>query len=348
MNVNDLQERLNNNPDDIIKVLIYLGFREETIRYNKNGNFISSVRPKMHANDNPDNPLGFMIYCDNLYYVMNTRSQKGNLFTLTMDLKHCNFPKALEIIGGVLNIKSTPVKKVQYPFQAFYQRLIAMPDYPENKVPTYPESLLPPANNLSEMYLKDGVSLQVQEKMGIRYSHELDATLVPIYTFDGKLMGCKARSNNPNVDHSKRFWSPLSYSKTLTLYGYSMNYRSIIKQQTVVIIESEKGVAQAASFDCYVVVALGGHSFSSTQVRYIQGLNVKNVIVAFDESIDEEEIIYECNKLKMNNKLYSSHISYIYDENHKYLPKGSKASPTDFGRQIFEKIIKECRKFIRS
>ena len=35
-------------------------------------------------------------------------------------------------------------------------------------------------------------------------------------------------------------------------------------------------------------------------------------------------------------------IGFIYDKNNKYMPKGSKVSPSDLGKNIFEKLISEC------
>ena len=35
-------------------------------------------------------------------------------------------------------------------------------------------------------------------------------------------------------------------------------------------------------------------------------------------------------------------IGFILDKNNKYLPKGSKASPIDLGKEVFFKLCDEC------
>ena len=36
----------------------------------------------------------------------------------------------------------------------------------------------------------------------------------------------------------------------------------------------------------------------------------------------------------------------IIDKGNKYIPKGSKASPSDFGKEVFDNIINNCIKII--
>lgn len=35
-------------------------------------------------------------------------------------------------------------------------------------------------------------------------------------------------------------------------------------------------------------------------------------------------------------------LSVMYNRDNKYLPKGSKASPYDYGKEVLEKLVKEC------
>ena len=95
MNVEEVSEQLRQNPDLIIKVLVKLGFPEDKIKYHASSKYITSPRPDPEAN----NMMGFMIYCESLWYKFNTRSGKGNIYTLVMDMKKISFPQAVKQIA---------------------------------------------------------------------------------------------------------------------------------------------------------------------------------------------------------------------------------------------------------
>lgn len=48
----------------------------------------------------------------------------------------------------------------------------------------------------------------------------------------------------------------------------------------------------------------------------------------------------------MKNPLFKNRVGYIYDGDNEFLPKGSKASPTDLGQDIFKSLIKYKIKWI--
>jgi len=338
INVDDLQERLVNNCDAVTTILIKLGFSEDMIKYHERQNMITSPRPEKGA----DNPNGCIIYLNSLNVIYTTRAWSGNIFSLVAKIKDISFPEALNLIAKWIGFKKT-TDKIRFPFCGFYKKIIKERNSAMFNLPIYKESELPPSDSLSYKFLKDGVALTIQEKWGIRYDHEEDAVLIPIRDYFGHLVGCKARNNNPNCLDSERFWAYLPYQKTLVVYGWYENFKTITEKQTVIIVESEKGVLQAASFGCGIVVAIGGHNISQTQAKYIKMLGVKKIIVAFDEGISEEEIKNECSKLTISNQIITNNVSYIYDRDNIVLPENSKSSPVDFGEQGLKILLKKAR-----
>ena len=333
INAVDLQKRLTAEPELIVKVLIQLGFPEEHVVYHKNKGMITSVRPEEGA----DNDHGFILYVDTTRYMFTTRSGSGNLFSLVMNMKHVNFPEALHLIAGWIGYDSAEDIPIVRPFGGFYKRLTRSEDILDTDLPVYDESNLPDVNaGVSKMFFDDHIALDVQEKFGDRFDHENNAILIPIRNSLGQLVGVKSRSNEKNPENGMRYWASLPFQKTHVVYGLDVNYQDIIQNDTVVIVEAEKSVQQAWSFGCKTVVATMGHNISRIQAKIIKSLMVKNIIVAYDEGLEEDEIRQQAKNLVVKLPFFKNKVEYIYGG----LPDGSKFSPTDCGKAKFQELMK--------
>ena len=335
VNVVSLTNKLTDNPDAIIKIITRLGV--DKIKYNASKGLITSTRPDPEA----DNPAGLLCYIHSLRCVITTRSDKGgNIITLVMDTLGLSFPKALEWIAKTCGFKIDD-QKIKIPFHGFYKKIYTEEEKEELSIDVHDESELPDADSLSYRFLQDGIDLKVQEEFGIRYDHENDAILIPIRDYNGNLVGCKARNNAANVPSSKRWYAAIGYPKTQIVYGFYENYRNIINKKAIIIFESEKAVLQCRSFGCFNAVGIGGHNISKTQARYIKSLMCDKIIVAFDEGICEDEIKFEAKKLVEDNPLLKNNVFYLFDNTGEILKKGSKDSPSDHGKEVLQKMVKE-------
>lgn len=331
----NLKEYLRNKEDDIVKILEHIGIDTDTIKYHPTQNYLSMCRV------GGDNKNGLLLWLDSLNYKMMTRNNSGNIFTLVMDETDCNFPTAIKRIAQWSGYDRHDDIKIELPFGGFYKQVkkeasgIYTPAFTY-----YPESLLPPADALSQKYFLDGVSFQTQELFGVRLDLIDNSIATPIYDYSGNLVGCKNRSNDPLCPKDERFYASLPYPKTSVVYGYPNNYHSIINKNTVVIFESEKAVMQMYSFGSPIAVAIGGHCVSATQAYYIKSLGAKNIIIAYDEGVEEDAIRYDAEKLAVDNQIMKNNVYYLFDKNNYYLNKGSKDSPSDHGRYLFEQMCK--------
>lgn len=339
MDVLSLQDRLIDKPDQIIEILTEAGLSEENIRQVPSQNLIKSPRP------GGDNPAGLLIYTDSLRVVGTTRPElSGNLFTLVMKLRDCGFRDALQFIARKIGYKEEEQKIVK-PFGGFYEKICRPDGDYESQLTVHSENELPSPMYLSELFLRDNIPLITQEEWGVRYSHEDDAILIPVYSLSGDLVGCKARANNNN-DYDHRWWAYIKYPKTQILYGQFQNYSTIAKKRTVVIFESEKSVLQCAGYGMNVAVAVAGHSISKTQQRLIRSMMCDKIIVAFDEGIEEDQIRSEAEKLCLRNHILTNRVGYVYDRNHDILREGSKDSPSDNGKAALEELLKRNVRWI--
>lgn len=333
MNAITLQEHIVNNPDKILTVLENLGYEEV-----KDRNTFFQFR-----NLDGDNPTACCIYKNSLKYENFTRGKSGNLFTLVMDLKGITFPDSLKLIAGWIGFKNTPNVQIIRPFGGFYTKLSKREDILDTELPVYDESKLPDITaGVSKMFLDDHIALDVQEKFGDRFDHENNAILIPIRNQHGELVGIKSRSNEKNPD-GMRYWASLPFQKSHVVYGLDVNYKSIIEKDTVIVVEAEKSVQQAYSFDCKLCVATMGHMISKTQAKIIKSLMTKRIIVAYDEGLTEDEIATQARQLLFDVPFFSNRVFYIYGG----MKDGSKDSPTDNGKDMFQRLIKNNMKEIK-
>lgn len=285
-----------------------------------------------------DNINGCSLIKENLVYSGWSHGKRGSIFSLVMEEKGCSFPRALDLIASWIGIKKEERIVIKHPFNYFYKDIVKN-SYGISSLQTYSESELPPQNRLSKLWLDDGVDLLTQEEFGIRLDLESNRIIIPEHNTEGKLIGAKARVNDKNCPLDQRWSMYIPFSKSQVCYGYVQNYKYIQEKNTVIILESEKGVNQACSFGIRCCLAIGGHDISETQANIIRSLMVKNIILAFDEGICNEEVIWNAKKLISNIRLFSSNVFIIDMENQDLIPKGSKDSITDNGYKIFKQMI---------
>lgn len=326
-----IQSNLIQNPNLIVDVLTRLDYSHIRDR----------GRYYQFPNKDGDNMSACSILKSTLQYQNYTRNRSGNIFTLVMEDEDCNFSEALKKISSWLGFKEEVNKHKKLPFKGFYKNILKDTS-DHNLLKEYDTNLLPPKNCLSDIWVKDGASLISQEKFGVRYDLENDSVAIPIYDMYGRLVGCKNRKMNVNTPIESRFFASLPYSKTRVVYGLNVNYQDIINKKTLFIFESEKSVLQCDSFGFNYAVGISGHDISSAQADIIKSLMCDKIIVAFDEGVSEDCIVYNCKKLK-TDKIITNKVGYIYDRDNIYLKHGSKNSPTDLGYKKFKELTKLCK-----
>lgn len=321
-----LQNEIMQHPEHIVTILDMLGY--ENIR--DKGGYFQAV------NIGGDNPSGFSVKKDNLQYTNWSHNKSGGIISLVMDIKECAFVQALSFIANWIGFKSDSIAHIIKPFSGFYEKIEKKNDDNLMNLTTYPDSILEPYKGLSLRFLHDGISFDVQEKYEIGFSHEDNAIAIPVRDLYGRIVGLKMRANDDR--DSMKYWSEIPYKKSHIIYGAFQNYKSIDKKRCLIVGESEKMAAQLDSIGCHLGVGVGGHNISDAQAKLIKSLMCERIIVAFDNDVSEDEIVYNCEKLKTPNSLLKNKVQYICDKDGIYLNK--KDSPVDHGKYIFERLLK--------
>jgi len=259
-----------------------------------------------------------------------------------MKNKNMNFPQALNYVAEFLGLsKKTLNTKIKYPFSGFYKGLMKEITEPEYSMQTYDESILEEyADKYNLMFFKDGINFDTQKEFNVGFDLETLRITVPEYTLDGKLCGIMGRLNDSNCDKHERWIPIIPCSRSLTLYGYHKNYAEIQRRGLVVVGESEKFVQQLHSMGCKVGLSLCGCDISDVQAKYIKSLMTNRIILALDEGLEEEKIRMQAEKLIVNNAMFQNKVGYIYDKENVIIPKGSKGSPSDYGKEAFLELCK--------
>ena len=340
INVTKLNEYLSGNVDAIITILEALDLTD--ISHNASRHEVRCAREEGR------NPSSVKIDTNTLYYNCFSTGKKGSLYTLIMERLNISFPQSLRWVARILDLEEKEFdSKIVLPFNGYYKEILREENEPELNMKTYDESILESySRRHSKLFLMDGINHKTQDKFQIGYDYDSMRITIPQWSMSGELVGVMGRLNSHNCPSSSRWLPVIPCARGLTLYGYHLNYADIQQKRTCVILESEKSVMQMDSMGLNYGLATCTNSISNTQARYIKALMVEEIIIGFDEGLEEEQLIEAAQKVKIHNPLFKNKVGYIFDENNELLPKGSKASPTDLGIRRFKKIMRTKVKWL--
>lgn len=265
-----------------------------------------------------------------------------DIFAYIVKEKGVKLGEVLYKVKELLKLENdwTP-KKRRLLFEGFYNRIVSKTSGDE-LLPEYPPSVLDQYDfACNKRFLKDGISLKTQRAFHLMYDKESSRIAIPLYDELGRLIGVKGRINDDSVDD----WVPkYLYLKECQaskyLFGYYQNYGELFGHD-VVIGESEKMVMQAYSFGIRNVVGLGSNNLSEKQAYLILQLNPKRVIFALDEGLDYEYVLRDIKVLgACMSQINRPEVLYWDYKRFKEIA-GTKNSPTDMGREAYDKIMSE-------
>lgn len=331
-----MKEYLKNNPEQIEKILSYYNYHSINI----------TDKEIRCAKVGGDNPSGCRIKLnDNLSATDFTTSYNGDLFSLIATHTGLTYREVLKTITTMLGkkIEGNYQSEEKSLFDGFFDTLY-IPYEDEEKEVTYDESVLDKYNNGYKWFKRfadDGILPSSQVKFKVGFSEESNRITIPWRDSEGNIVGIMARLN---LDEKTNFkYIPLiPFPKHKFLYGLYQNKEYIKESKEVYIFESEKSVMLGDSLGYRNFTSLGGNSISKTQVEQLLKLNVNKIIIALDEGLDTEIIKKDIKTIKDCLFMRDCKVGFILDKENKYLPKGSKASPIDLGKEVFEGLLREC------
>ena len=129
----------------------------------------------------------------------------------------------------------------------------------------------------------------------------------------------------------------------MNAYGIDKNKESIKEYKKCIIFEAEKSVLKMDSiYGNNPSVAVGGSSVSEYQLNLLKVNGCEKVYLAFDRE-EGEKWENKLNKICQKIVNFNLECYIIEDVEGKYL--NLKESPADKGRETFEILLKEARKY---
>lgn len=333
--MNELKEYLKNNPNEIEKILKYYKYHSINITDKE-------IRCAKKTSDNPSTVR--IKLNDNLSSCDFSTSYTGDLFGLIsthIGLKYGEVLKTVQTMIGK-KINGTYESKEENLFDGFFDSLYV--PYESEEEVTYDESVLEEYNSgykWNMRFLKDGILPSSQVKFKVGFDEVSNRITIPWKDSEGKLIGVIARIDN-DIPTNYKYLPLIPFPKHKYLYGLYENKEHIKESKEVYIFESEKSVMLGDSLGYRNFLSLGGNSICEKQVEQILKLGGNKIILCLDEGLDVSVIKRDIKVIKSMSFMREIKIGFILDRENKYLPKGSKSSPIDLGREIFEKLCNEC------
>jgi len=185
-------------------------------------------------------------------------------------------------------------------------------------------------------WLDEGINEDTQRLFEVCVNKSNGRWCFPLYDEIG-LRSFKGRVSNKN-------WKQLGLMKYLympkigrndIMYGFHLTEEYIREKGEVILVEGEKSVMKLFSNDVKNVIAVGKKGVNPHLLPKIKELRV-DVVLAFDEDVNESELKKECDKLN-----HITNVSYLLDSDG-LLSK--KDAPIDQGIEVWNHLYKERRR----
>lgn len=200
-------------------------------------------------------------------------------------------------------------------------------------------------------WLYEGISHETMSKYNIRYFLDQHKIIIPHYNIDGGLVGIRGRALlKEDLDKGQKYMpvyignKGYAHSLMHNLYGLNFTKQIIKNAKKVIVFEGEKSVLLMDSFygESNCSVAVCGSKIHKAHAKMLLELGVEEVIIAFDKqyrNIDEKNLWRKKIYKSLKHLLPFCRVSIIWDDIDNGL-LGYKDSPTDMGKEVFEKLLK--------
>lgn len=328
--INDILEKLSENTDAIVELLEEYGYA----KFKNNGREIRFAR-------NEDGGLNISIWLRNnpaclvKDFVTN---ETNNIINFIMAQRGSTFREVLQSVKKILKLDDHWQAPRRYQlFNGIYQNIGKHNEF-ETKI--FDESILNQYEHCGNLlWLKDGISLEVQREFEICFDKIDNSIVIPWRNQFGEIIAIKNRVNGPAEEGMSKYYYSIGGCISKSIYGYSENWKHL--QNTDLFIgESEKQVLQLATKNYRNALSLGSNSLSQQQAALILSLNPKRVVWMLDQGLPKENTLRNATILKEYCPMRSVDQYWWNWEDSLVVPEGSKMSPGDCSKSEFEDILK--------
>lgn len=327
---NDIKNHLLHNKRDLILLLKKYGYDKFTV----NEDEIRCSKPDSSNGSTCRIRLNNSLMCTDF-----SSSFNGDIFELIIFHTDTTYADIVGKCYEMFNIENTDDED----FNGLDLDLDTSPK--EVLIPIYDKSELDNYEHVWNLrFVKDNIMPKTQEVFGIGYDYRSKRISIPWRTLEGELLGVMGRADYTDYGDFK-YIPLLRFKKHHSLYGIYEN-KKYIENSRVYILESEKSVLQLHTMNVRNAVSLGGNSIDNYRLSLLEKLNVQEIVYCFDEGL---EIDVQKRALKITKKYFKNEVKLgiMFDKHNKYLPKHSKCSPSDLGKQVWEGLVSDCIRWLK-
>ena len=295
------------------------------------------------------------LYKENKTFVCYSSCGSMSLFDFVMTMNDCTFAESVQFLEEYFHIGIN----FQRGFGRPKREKIEIKPYVKKEVdfneqlPEYDGSILNTFINFHAVeWLEEGISHETMDKYGIKYDIETQGVVIPHYDKDSRLVGIRERNlDKRQIDMGRKYvpYTSFTHRKTykhklsMNAYGIDKNKEAISEYKKCIIFEAEKSVLKMDTiYGNNPSVAVGGSSISEYQLNLLKTNGCEKVYLAFDRE-DGEKWESKLDKICQRIVNFGLECYVIEDKEGKYLDL--KMSPIDNGREVFEILLREARKY---
>lgn len=326
----EVKQHLLSHINDLLELLKSYGYG----KFNVNDTEIRCSKPHSDNGTTCRIKLNTYLSCTDFSSAYN-----GDLFGMITCHTDVSYVKIIERCYELFNIEN------EDGFEDFNESFDLFEEDYEETIPIYKEEELENFKQIWNMrFVKDNIMPKTQEVFEIGYDFRSKRITIPWRDINGNLIGVMGRADYDNYGDFK-YIPILRFKKRHTIFGIYKN-KEFIKNNRVYIFESEKSTMQLHTMGEHNGLSLGGNSIDKYRLGLLEQLHPTEIVFAFDEGLEQD---VQKKALKITKKYFGNkvRVGLMYDNKHKYLPMGSKCSPTDLGKDIWEGMKKDCIRFMK-
>lgn len=268
----------------------------------------------------------------------------GNIITWMMVFEKLSFNEAIDKIAALTGSDINHLKKCDA--LIFYKQLYEAKIRHIN-TETCDREILPTdymdrfSDEVPEEWVKEGILPEVMKKYDIRIDRIGNRIVYPVYDSDFNLIGVKGRTRFKNYKEMglKKYQNYQKIGTTDFFVGMKENHESIIKNNKAIIFEGIKSGMKVEGWGYDYWLASETSALNEEQVKILIKLNIKDVIIAYDNDVSVAKIYKSTKVLRRFVNVYA-----IIDKFHLLGDVSEKLSPCDKGKEIWEVLLRNKRR----
>lgn len=268
-----------------------------------------------------------------------------------------SFIDAINFILEVTGLELEEVKRINSPnvcnWQSGLERFVRFRQTGTD-LRVYDKSILSQLGKIyPQQWLDEGISSDTLDKYQIGYYARTQATTIPCFDKDGRLVGIRVRNWNPELVGRAKYLPLILLNETSyqfptndVFFNINWAWPEIERTGVVTLVEGEKSCMKADTWygDKSNVLGLYGSNIGLKRRNQLIKMGVKEVNLALDSDFHEIGDNEEYNKFEtkiMNiSKLFKGYATVNVIYNNLGL-NGYKCSPFDFDKATFEELYRE-------